>query len=176
MVNTNEIGACLTRFTAIWPRKRAEAELDEWQRVFRPLDSTLTFAAFDELRDALDFPPSIADFRSAYRLAEATNRDERLALPSGNANPDDTLRDLYGEDQTSWVYCWRCDMAITLEGRATMKGVGYDAGRGLYHRSCPKGGSAPLIPSWEKSPRDEGFRKRHITIGPNVDPSPYGHE
>ena len=175
-MNTQEANACLYRLNALWPRKRAEGEADEWMGVLRPLDSTTVFAAFDDLRDTLDFPPSFADFRSAYRLAEVHVRDDRLALPSGNANPDDTLRDLYGEDQNGWVYCWRCDMALTLEGRATMKGVGYDASRGLYHRSCPKGGSAPLIPSWEKSPRDEGFRKRHITIGPNVDPSPYGHE
>lgn len=172
-MNTSEINSCLLRHNALWPRQRSEAEAEEWARVLAPLDSTLVFSAFDALRDDMDFPPSFADFRAAYRLAEMVGRDDRLALPSGNDTPDPTLRDRFGENQAGWVYCWRCDMALTIVDREAMKDVGYDPHRGLHHRTCPAPGSAPLIPSWEKVARDDAFRKKRVSIGPNQSPAPY---
>jgi hypothetical protein len=96
-------------------------------------------------------------------------QEQRPALPSGGAKEDGSLRDRYGSTQTDWVYCWRCDMAISLDDLQDHSG--YDPARGLFHLRCPRPGSAPLIPMAEALKRNEAFDKRHIAIGRNVTPS-----
>jgi len=159
----------LRRLVAIWPRERTADTDREWMMLMRTLDFRTADRALDELRDTLGFTPSVADFRAAYRRA-AARPDDYTALPAGAHSGDDTtLTDTYGSCE--WVYCWRCDMALTLEERAT--DAPYDPVRGLYHRRCPRGGAAPIIPAGERIARQEYFEKVKVRIGPDVDPAVY---
>lgn len=168
-MNRNDSASVLRRLKILWPRELPEGTDTEWVRVLAPLDAKLADSALDEMRDTLMFPPTVADFRSAYYLV-LTLPSDTLALPPGDEVPSD-LRALYGEDQRSWVYCWRCDMALTLTERDSS--CGYDLARGMYHHVCPHNGSAPTIPAWERVKRNEYFDKKHITIGPYIEPVPY---
>lgn len=157
------------RIHALW-RVRDDEDVDkEWLSALKPLDYSIADEAIDELRDTLMFAPSVADFRKAYYAALA-RCSESVDVDAGES-PDDhmSLRERYGFNQSDWVYCWRCDQALVVDE----DGVGYDGLRGFYHYSCPKKGSAPLIPQKERLWRDEYFRQHNIVIGPNVEPSPY---
>lgn len=169
-MNQQDVANILSRLNGMWPRKRAAEEINEWARVLRTLDFATCMGAFDELRDRLDFPPSIADFRSAYRESSISARDERLALPSGDAETDPSLIDRFGPNVSGWVYCWRCDMALTLAERDS---CGYDPMRGLFHNDCPPHGSAPTMPSDRASARNTVLAKRKVQVGPSVRPSLY---
>jgi hypothetical protein len=158
---------------ALWKLKEDEDVDREWLLVLRPLEANLADVALDEMRDTLMFPPTVADLRSAYYVALAVAGSQRAALPPGDEGPSESLRDRYGENQKAWVYCWRCDMALTLEERDSVRLSGYDESRGLHHRRCPKNGSAPHIPAGERMARDEYFGKRKIAIGPTAEPLPY---
>jgi hypothetical protein len=61
------------------------------------------------------------------------------------------LRDVFGADPSGWVFCARCDMAISLEERALV--AWYLPGRGLVHGRCPRPGSAPRMPEKERAAR-----------------------
>lgn len=168
----DEVRTVMNRIHGLWPRERDEETDREWVVVLKPLEYRLADAAVDELRDTVMFPPSVAEFRSAYYSALATVPTPALALPPGDEEPTD-FADLYGENAKQWVYCWRCDMALTLEERGSAKFTGYDGTRGFYHRRCPKHGSAPAIPSGERMERDEYFARRKILIGRSAEPLPY---
>lgn len=165
----DDIRNVMRRLQALWPRDREEDHDREWIAVLKPLDHIFADKAVNMLRDTLMFPPTVADFKSAYYEALAIGADT-LALPPGDEVPT-RLRDIYGENQKEWVYCWRCDMALTLGERDGDSG--YDGSRGFYHRTCPRNGSAPLIPASERTKRNEYFDKHHIGIGPHITPMPY---
>lgn len=170
-MNKNESAKVLRRLKILWPRELPEGTDTEWVRVLAPLEYRYADSALDEMRDTLMFPPSVADFRSAYYLVLSLPCDT-LALPPGDDDEAfEPLRDRYGENQKDWVYCWRCDMALSLEERGGK--CGYDFSRGLYHYACPKKGSVPAIPSAERVARNEYFDKRRIAFGPYTDPVPY---
>lgn len=168
-MNKDDANNVMKRLTVLWPRERTADGDVEWFRVLAPLDYKIADGALNEMRDTLMFPPSIADFRSAYYLVLQEPSDS-LALPPGDEVPTN-LRDLYGQNQKEWVYCWRCDMALTLTERDSS--CGYDLARGMYHHVCPHNGSAPTIPAWERVKRNEYFDKKHIAFGPYVEPVPY---
>jgi hypothetical protein len=66
-------------------------------------------------------------------------------------------RSLYGVDPSSWVFCCRCDQAITIEERS---GVAfYRLGRGLMHGRCPRPGTAPRVPPKECAARVASYAK-----------------
>ena len=94
----------------------------------------------------------MADFRAAYKVAAADPPEDRPALPAGDQQGPD-LFDLYGSSQNDWVYCYLCDMAISLEERATEPH--YRPGKGLRHKRCPKAGSAPIMPPVQRMERAE---------------------
>jgi len=172
-VRKQDAALTLRRLKVLWPREMPEGTDEEWLRVLLPLDAGYADMALNEMRDTLLFPPAVADFRSAYYVALSLPTDV-LALPAGTgADPQESLRDVYGENQSTWVYCWRCDMALTLEERDSAKLSGYDASRGLYHHRCPKKGAAPSIPAKERAERNEYYDKRRILVGPHVDPVSY---
>lgn len=165
--------AILTRVATIWRGNDMALETqNEWMLVLKPLNHGFADRAVNRLRDTLVFPPTVADFRKAYYEALAIGGGDKLALPPGDEMPT-SLRERYGESQKDWVYCWRCDMALSLKERESSALTGYDQARGLYHRSCPKDGSAPLIPADERMARNEYFSRRDIAIGRHVTPMPY---
>jgi hypothetical protein len=171
-VNKQDAALFLRRLKVLWPRELPEGTDAEWLRVLAPLEASYADMALNEMRDTLMFPPTVADFRSAYYLALSLPTDT-LALPAGDESGSESLRDVYGENQREWVYCWRCDMALSLEERDSAKLSGYDASRGLYHHRCPKKGAAPSITAKERAERNEYYDKHRIAVGPNVDPVPY---
>jgi hypothetical protein len=142
----------LRRLTSVWPREREAGELREWKQVLQTLGYATADRAVDELRDSSKWPPSIADFRIAYRAAAALP-EERPALPGVVAN----LRDAYGYGE--WVYCWRCDRAISLDDQDG--GSLYDAERGLAHARCPESG--PQMSAAQRLQRSE-WQERHGSV------------
>lgn len=172
-MNAAESSQVLRRMESTWPRgeKLGDGVYEEWLTFLSEYDCRLAFEALRSLRDVCTWRPSMADFRSAYFQALAVADSQRKQLPAGSHDDTDSLRDRYGSDQGRWVYCWRCDMAVSLdelEGR-----IGYDMSRGIYHRSCPRHGSAPQIPALERATRDKWFLDHKVQIGPNVEPVPY---
>lgn len=173
-MTTDEAARLLRRIDAIWPPKTppAKDERLEWLAFLAPLDAAVAAVAVDLLRETATWSPRMADMRSAYNEAAGRPPGAGPALPPGqDAGGEPSLRDIYGEAQDRWVYCWRCDMAITLEERATAPH--YDPERGLYHGRCPRNGSAPLIPRGQQIRRDEHFRSRGIAIGRAAEPFAY---
>lgn len=150
------------RINAIWPTSHEvdKAEVREWVDFLLPFDLTTAKAALAELQKTMRFRPAMADFRSAYLTASLTAAPDRKALPGrAEAGTAERNRELYGRDPDDWVYCWKCDQAITLEERST--NPHYREGRGLFHARCPRRGSAPTIPNRERLIRDEHYRKTH---------------
>ena len=83
--------------------------------------------------------------------------------PRGVDRPDpatDEQRALYGADSSSWVYCCRCDQAISLEERASI--AFYRPGRGLMHGRCPRPGTTPRLPPKERAGRVARYAKGHV--------------
>jgi len=152
----------VARIDSVWPMKapRPAAELDEWLRFLRSFDCRLADRAVDELRTQLTWRPSMADFRSAYELARSMPDESLPALPPAKGEGEAVdLRDVYGLAIGDWVFCWRCDMAISLEERDTT--ARYDERRGLCHAVCPPRGSAPTIPVGERLRRDEALERQN---------------
>jgi hypothetical protein len=71
----------------------------------------------------------------------------------------DERRSLYGLDPSGWVYCCRCDQAITIEERSSV--AFYRLGRGLMHGLCPRLGTAPRVPPKERAARVARYAKAH---------------
>ena len=69
----------------------------------------------------------------------------------------DEQRSLYGVDPNSWVFCCRCDQAITIEERSSI--AFYMLGRGLMHGRCPRPGMAPRVPPKERAARVARYAK-----------------
>lgn len=77
--------------------------------------------------------------------------------------------DLYGVRQDEWIYCWKCDMPLTLEEISGPPHSSYtdaatyppfDAGRGFYHQHCPRRGSRPTMPNHLKRRREENLQRK----------------
>jgi len=151
----------LSRIDAIWPRResRSDAELDEWTAYLAGLDAAIAARAVDAIRAALVFPPSMADLKSAYDEA-ALLPVARPALPAGRGETGCDFAAEYGHDRRSWVYCWKCGMAISLEERATS--ARFRSNYGLEHAACPRPGAAPLIPVHLRLEREEARRRRGL--------------
>jgi len=69
----------------------------------------------------------------------------------------DEQRAVYGSNPDQWVYCCRCDQAISLEERANI--AFYRPGRGLMHGRCPRPGTAPRVPERERAGRVARYAK-----------------
>jgi len=149
----HEVARTLLRLSSLWPRERSADELREWKRVLQPLEFVLADQAMSDLRDTCTWPPPIAEFRRAYREA-AARPSERLALPGAAAD----LKGVYGHDD--WVYCWRCDRAISLGDQ--LDASGYDPERGLFHRLCPASG--PEITAAARLARSQWCEKHHVSL------------
>ena len=93
------------------------AQYAEWIDFLQPYELEYAERALDELRAELQWRPSMAHFKRAYYVVAAAP-ESRPALP-GETSHDRTYSDIYGSSQDDWVYCGRCDMAISLEERAT---------------------------------------------------------
>lgn len=171
-MSPDETLVILRRLAAIWPRKTCSEDTDaEWSAALRDLGFQIANSAVNLLRDTATFPPSIADLRAAYREAQLRPSGQS-ALPA--AGQDDTAArncELYGSAPERWIFCWRCDQALTLAERCET--AGFDPARGLYHLRCPRPGSRPTIPLRAKVERDERLQELRIQIGPRVDPAPY---
>ena len=71
------------------------------------------------------------------------------------------LADLYGHERSSWVYCWRCNTAISLADRADGP-VSFTERLGLAHKFCPRPGTSPSIPEYLRIERDDYWVKHHV--------------
>jgi hypothetical protein len=173
-MNTSESTYLLKRMASTWPQsgKLDDAAFAEWTEFLADYQPSPGWQALSILRESCTWRPSMADFRSAYYQALAFADDERKQLPAAHHDEsDDSLQDRYGASMEHWNYCWRCDMAISLDDLENRRA--YDGTRGLHHRSCPRRGSAPQIPAVEKSKRDKWFTDHKISVGPNTDPVRY---
>lgn len=149
-----QAAAVVVRINATWPPRQPQtaAEATEWLKFLRIYDTEISSRALDTLRGQLGWRPSMADFRAAYKVAAADLPEDRPALPAGDQQGPD-LVDLYGSSQNDWVYCYLCDMAISLEERSTE--LHYRSGKGLRHKRCPKVGSVPIMPPVQRMERAE---------------------
>jgi len=174
-MNTGESTYLLKRMASTWPGagKLDDAAFAEWTDFLASYEPGPAWGALRALRETCTWRPSMADFRTAYFQALALADEERKQLPAGpsEGSETDSLRDRYGTEQDRWIYCWRCDMAISLKDMERNRG--YDIARGLYHRTCPRRGSAPQIPLVQKAEREKWLLDHKISIGPNVEPVPY---
>lgn len=162
-MNPTDIARVLGRIDAVWPPKKlpTDAERSEWVRFMQNLDGKVGSRAVDELKMTLGWRPSMADFRSAYNLAATLPDDDVKALPGARGEQQTEWEDIYGAHQGQWVYCWRCDMAITLDERCDEPL--HHAAKGLRHRQCPRSGSAPVMPVHLRLKREEYFSKHRVS-------------
>lgn len=149
----------IRRIDAAWPGKTSPTteHYGEWVDFLDRYEYKFAELAVDDLRADFRWRPTMADFRKAYFAASTAAERPRLALP-GKTDGQTTLRDLYGQDESEWVYCCRCDLAITLEERA--RDPIEWPGRGLQHAHCPHPGTAPRMPADQRAERAEKMSKR----------------
>jgi hypothetical protein len=173
-MDLREADVMLRKLDATWALRepRSDDEKNEWLEFLLQYEFDPMKRAVEDLRVRLRFRPSMAEIRTAYTEA-GEGRDDRALPPAQEDGRGSDLSALYGENQRAWVYCWRCDMVLSLEERDSLKLVGYDGERGLYHHRCPRKGSAPTIPHAQRTQRDEYFARKRIGSGPNVTPRPY---
>lgn len=162
-MNAEQIREVIHRIDGVWPPRTppTHEERAEWVRFLQPMDGPVALAAVDELRESSKWRPSMADFRTAYYAAAALPGDDFVALPAGDekqATP--ALEDVYGTRREQWVYCWRCDMALSLMDMEDNHV--YEERRGLRHSRCPASESAPLMPTQARLEREEHWRKMKI--------------
>jgi len=161
-MNLSQADFVMLKMDGIWALRGEHTgeELNEWLDFLMTLDHGAAVEACDALRLQLKWRPSMAELRASYREVVAI-ADEAPKQLAGEVDADaPTLRDRYGAEQRDWVYCWRCDMAISLEERCD--GVVHTERLGLAHRICPKHGAAPRIPEHERSEREDFRVKHHI--------------
>lgn len=161
-MTADEIRGVISRIDGIWPPRKppTQDERAEWVRFLKPLDAGAAVRGVDLMRECLKFRPSMADFRDAYYEAAALPGDDMLALPPAEGSVQPHLTDTYGHRVEEWVWCHRCDMAISLAGR--LGNAVFDTRRGLRHIECPSGGSAPVIPTKQRLEREAYWRKMKI--------------
>lgn len=161
-MTADEIRGVISRIDGIWPPRKppTQDERAEWVRFLKPLDAGAAVRGVDLMRECLKFRPSMADFRDAYYEAAALPGDDMLALPSAEGSVQPHLTDTYGHRVEEWVWCHRCDMAISLGDR--LGNAVFDTRRGLRHIECPSGGSAPVIPTKQRLEREAYWRKMKI--------------
>lgn len=151
----DRVNEVLTRIGAVWPSKdTSDDTYAEWARFVRPFEFKTSQRALDSLASTCKWRPSMAEFREAYNVALSNPSGQRM-LGDGVQQTID-YSDTFGSAQDDWLYCWQCDMAITLEERAT--DPHYREGKGMHHKSCPPRGSAPSMPSWLKLKQEEQRR------------------
>jgi hypothetical protein len=161
-VNLAQADFIMRKMDGIWALRgeHTDEERNEWLDFLMTLDHRATAEACDALRLQLKWRPSMAELRSSYRDVLAVD-DELPKQLAGEVDKDaPSLRDRYGSEQGEWVYCWRCDMAISLDERYS--GVVHTERLGLSHRRCPMSGAAPRIPEQERSDREDYRVKHHI--------------
>jgi len=159
-----QIREVVKRLDGIWPPRKppTHEERAEWVRFLHPLDGLVALRAVDALRENSPWRPSMADFKSAYWAEAAEPDDDVLALPAAPGAPKaPSAQDIYGHRSEEWIYCWKCDQAISLDDQ--YEGAFWDDRRGVYHHKCPPAGSAPHIPTKELLAREEYYRKAKIT-------------
>jgi hypothetical protein len=161
-VTAEEVREVINRIDGIWPPRKppTQDERAEWVRFLQPLEAGAAVRGVDLMRECLKFRPSMADFRDAYYEAAALPGDDMLALPPAEGSVAPHLTDTYGHRVEEWVFCWRCDRALSLDdydGHIT-----FDERRGLRHIECPSDGSAPIIPTRQRLEREAYWRKMKI--------------
>lgn len=167
-MNTDEKRTVVKRLDGIWPPRNPPTveERHEWVKFLQPLESDVALDAIDIMRESVMFRPSMADFMKYYHEAAAIPRENALQLPAGDDDATGpSLQDIYGSHQDDWIYCWKCDMAISMDDVLDEK-VRYDGRRGLCHGRCPKSGSAPAMPVHLRIARQEYWTKHKITATP----------
>ncbi len=111
----------LGRIDATWPAKApaTTAQYAEWIDFLQRYELEYAERALDELRAELQWRPSMAHFEA--RLPRSLRRRPRspAAAPGETSARPHAIPILYGSSQDDWVYCHLCDMAISLEERAT---------------------------------------------------------
>ena len=163
-MNLSEAASVIRRLDAIWPLG-ADQGVDarnEWLNFLAGLDYDAALEAVAELRAVLKWRPSMAELKCSVGEALVARDDALPPLLPGKVDADaPTLADLYGAEQGDWVYCWRCDMAIGLADRAD-GAVHLTPRLGIAHRFCPKSGSAPHIPEYQRAERADYWTKHHV--------------
>jgi hypothetical protein len=161
-VTADEIREVISRIDGIWPPRKppTQDERAEWVRFLQPLEAGAAMRGVDLMRECQKFRPSMADFRDAYYEAAGLPGDDMLALPAAEGSVQPHLTDTYGHRVEEWVWCHRCDMAISLGDQ--LGNAVFDATRGLSHRHCPVKGSAPTMPLQSRLRRQDHWRKHHI--------------
>lgn len=157
-----EIRAVLSRIDGIWPPRQAptQEERREWVVFLKTLEGPLCLEALDEMRRDCRWRPSMAELRDHYDEAALRPIGTMLALPSAKtAAPHSDYGLTYGHNREQWVYCWKCDMAISLEQQEVAY---WDELRGLRHEECPRKGSAPTIPTHLRLAREDCWRRNRI--------------
>jgi hypothetical protein len=159
----DELREVMARMDGIWPPRKplTHEERAEWVRFLKPLDGPVALRAIDALRESVMWRPSMAQFRSGYWEAAAEPDDETLALPAAPGEIKPELSDIYGHRREEWIYCWRCDQAISIDDQ--FENVIYDERRGMAHHKCPREGSAPHMPTKDTLERQERWRKFKIS-------------
>lgn len=161
-MNLHEADSVLRKLDGIWVLRteHTDTERNEWLDFLLALDHGATLEAVNYLRGQLKWRPSMAELRSAYREAIEDRDEQPIGLP-GKVDPAaPTMADLYGSSQAQWVFCWRCDTAISLADQCD--GPVFAGRLGLRHRRCPKPGTSPHMPEYLRTEREDYWVKHHV--------------
>ena len=169
-MNLRDADVAVRKMDGIWVLRSAGESREEWLEFLLPLDAAAALETIRNLRAVSKYRPAMSEFLEEYRIV-AARRDAATNEIGGrrflNGQCDHTAEgrnlELYGSEQGAWVYCFKCDMVVSLEERATS--ARYREDHGMCHAKCPPRGSRPSIPNGKRLERDEYWRK--VGIAPS---------
>lgn len=162
-MNPAEAQQVVRRMIGIWGPLREKEQQREWINFLADYEESEAIAAVLTLRGASKWAPSMSEFRAAYlrALEDRPNGGDEIEgrrLLNGKTETNaDVNQGLYGASVKSWVYCWQCDMAISLDER--LETAQYRHQYGWAHATCPPHGSRPSIPNDERRLRAEYWQR-----------------
>ncbi len=173
-MTTAEIAAILRTINSVWRPVLDEYQQREWVDFLMDYDVEPAKRAVSALRGSSEWRPSMSAFRESYLRELDTSPAAPADRPLLGAGDEATYRngrrqtnaeknqDLYGSSVDDWVYCWQCDLAITLAELDT--DATYRQGYGFRHHRCPPHGSRPSIPNAERRTRAEHWQRTGISV------------
>jgi hypothetical protein len=167
-MNPAEAQQIVRRMSGIWGPLREREQQREWIEFLVDYEQEPAVSAVLALRGIVKWQPTMSEFRAAYlktledRPIGGDQVNGRRLLNGKVETNAEANQALYGSAVDSWVYCWQCDMAVTLDER--LDSARYRHRYGWAHDTCPPHGSRPSIPNDERRLRAEYWQRVGVSV------------